>query len=181
MAQFPDKFYADPLGLDRYVVQEKVLYEWRAPNKVKRIYSRQELAQWAAGAVLVAFILLLAHEVFLIFVLLAFLFFFVLYEKSPPIFFECKVTTLGIKIEEKYYYWPQISQFWFEERQGKVLLYLRIIYPTIQYCKLIIPELDQDTIKTTLGTYILYKVPQWTRRDKVLKQLTQQVPFEFGF
>jgi|SRR5579859_2424227 len=175
---FPEKFYNDPMGLDRYVVQEKVLFEWSAPSKLSRKRSRAELSQFALIFIIIAAILVLSHEIFLTVVFGVCIALYFLYEASPPIQIRCQITTIGIKVEEKYYYWPQLSQFWFEEKRGTPFLHLRSIFPNVQIMKLIIRAEDEEKIKTTLGTYVLYKKPQESYSEKMLKQVTKYLPLD---
>ena len=176
--QFPEEFYHDPLGVDRYVVQEKILYSWQAPSKVKKHWTRSQITTVLLIASLVSMILLLSGEFALTLLLIVVVGVSALLASTPPIQLKCVVTTIGVKVEEKYYYWQQMSQFWFEQKDGTHFLYVRNVWPQIHLLKLIIQAEDEEKIKVTIGTYLLFKKPQQTQWQKIQKRLLAQIPFE---
>lgn len=178
---FPDKYYADPMGLDRYVVQEKILFEWLAPNKVDRKKQRAEVLQILFVVLIITAILVLAQELLLAAVFLAFIFLYMAFDLMPPVQLRSQLTTIGIKIEDKYYYWPNLSQFWFEERQKTLYLYFRCVFPYIQVVKLIIAPADEEKIKNIIGTYLLYKKPTLGYWQKIVKKFTDTLPANLNF
>ncbi len=177
-ATFPEEFYRDPLGLNRYVVQEKVLMNWLTPNRVKKEWQKSELMTMAIASLGASLILLFLGEYFLLFVLLITIGLVVLLTTTKPVQLQCQITTIGVKVDEKYYFWPQLSQFWFESRRGVLFLCLRDIFSQPMIVKLIIRPEDQEKIKTTIGTYLLYKKPQRTPWQKFLEPLTDKLPFD---
>jgi len=174
---FPDQYYVDPYGVDRYVVQEKSLFEWKTPSKVERNWKRSDFIQLVLFVALLGLILLLLGDplLFLVFVTGSIL--FIIHLRSKPTFLNCKITTLGIKIEEQYLFWAQLIQFWFETKGNTRFLYIRDVYSNNRYRKLIITENDEEEIKTTIGTYLLYKKPQESRLQKLVQQLIDKTPF----
>ncbi len=177
-SQFPEKFYDDPTGIDRYVVQEKVLFSWQGPSKIDRKKKKNEVAQLVLFAVIVILILFLLQEVLLALVIVMFAVLYLLFEATPPLLLQYQITTIGIKIEEKYYYWPQLTQFWFEDKNETRILHIRNIYPRLQVLKLIIHPDDETDIKTNIGKYLLYKKPQQTAFEKWLKRVSSYLPLD---
>jgi hypothetical protein len=164
--QFPENFYQDPLGLDRYVVQEKTLFEWRAPNKVERRRTRSEYLQILLFFVIVSLIMILMGELFLFVVSLAGIFLYFVILSSPPSYLQCSITTIGIKVENKYYFWSQIPQYWFEQKlQTKVLTFRAVGFSAIHQVRLAIAAADEEEIQKVLGKYILLKKPQQSRLE----------------
>jgi hypothetical protein len=175
---FPEKFYDDPTGLDRYVVQEKVLFSWQGPSKIEKKKRKNETAQLILFAVILILILFLLQEILLGVVVIVFAFLYIVFEASPPMLLSYQITTIGLKVEDKYYYWQQLSQFWFEERNETRVLHLRNLYPHLQIMKLIIHPDDEAEIKNTLGKYLLYKKPQQTTWEKWLKRVGSYLPLD---
>lgn len=176
--KFPDEFYVDPDGRKRYVVQEKVLLEWSAPSKVDQPRTTKELGQYVLGLAIVALILLILQEWWLLMVFIGVVIIFFATILSAPSYLKCQVTTIGIKVEEKYYYWEQFSQFWFEDRKDQRMALFRVVWPTDMRLKLLYPDELEDEILTIAGKYLLYKKPQQTSADKIREWIRQQLPPE---
>ncbi len=174
--KFPDQYYVDPYGVDRYVVQEKTLFEWKTPSKVQKEWKRSEFVQFVLFIALLSLILLLLGDPLLFLVFLSGSVLLLVHLRSKPTYLNCKITTLGIKVEDQYVYWPQLSQFWFEVRSKTHFLYYRDLVSLTRYRKLIITESDEEEIKKVIGTYLLYKKPQETRTQKFIQTLIEKTP-----
>lgn len=172
--RFPDEYYADPIGRKRYVVQEKILHEWLAPSKVDMARTKQEVAQLVLGAVIIGLIFLLFQEVAVMIVWFAACVMFFIAVFTPPTYIKCQITTLGIKVGTKYYYWEEMIQFWFEERQNMKLLVFRLIWPIDQNIKLLFPTQEEEKILRHTGKFVLFKKPQPTQISR-LKEAVQRV------
>jgi hypothetical protein len=179
--QFPDKFYQDPYGLDRYVVQEKVLFEWRAPSKLERKRTRSDFFQIVLFFVIIALILFLLNELLLLTVFIAGAFLYLVTILSRPTFLESQISTLGIKVEDKYYFWPQIPQFWFESKLDTRILVFRYVGVTIHNVRLAIPSGDEEQMKTILGKYILCKKPTLSKFDNWVEETKQMLSIFFDY
>ncbi len=174
---FPDQFYVDPYGVDRYVVQEKTLFEWKTPSKVERLWTRSGIVQLVLFVVLLSLILLLLGDPLLFLVFFTGSILLVLYLTSKPTFLNCKITTLGIKVEDQYYYWPQLSQFWFETKNKTHFLCFRDLLAGNRYRHLILAQADADEVKTTIGSYLLFKKPHQTQLEKMWQSIAEKTPF----
>jgi hypothetical protein len=178
LESFPEKFYQDPTGIDRYVVQEKTLFEWKAPNRVVRHHKRTEVAQSLLLVLLGTLVFALVGELFLLCVFLSFVGLYILMVSTKPSILRYQVTTIGIKIEEKYYYWSQLTQFWIEEKSETLVLHVRNIYPTVHNLRMVIHKEDEEAVRTTIGKYLLYKKPQQSQAEKLTHFLLDKLPFE---
>jgi len=175
---FPDEFYNDPMGLKRYVVQEKNLFQWLAPSKVEKKWQQSETRFFLAIVVLIAILLLLFSEFLLTLVLVLGMLVTLLIATTKPIQLPVSVTTIGIKVSERYYYWEQITQFWFEEKNGIVFLYLRDILPQVHTFRLILRVEDKESLQKIIGTYLLFKKPQETQIQKKVRELLNALPID---
>lgn len=173
---FPEQYYEDPYGVDRYVVQEKTLFEWKTPSKVEINWKRSDFVQLMLFVTLLSLILLLLGDPLLFLVFLTGAFLLIVHLRSKPTFLNCKITTIGIKIEDQYSYWPQLIQFWFETKGKTHFLYFRDGLAAGRSRKLIVPESEEEKIKTTFGTYLLYKKPQQTRWQRLAQQVIEKTP-----
>ena len=179
--QFPDNYYQDPTGIDRYVVQEKPLFEWRAPSKIDRKRTKSEQTQIMLIVLFCVLVTVLLGEILVavMFAVLAALYFIVM--TSKPLYLDCLITTLGVKVGEKYYFWSDMSQFWFENRGESRVMYLRVVYPNLQKIRLIIHKPDEEEIQTKMGMYLLYKKPQQTSTEKLIKAVGDKLPIDLEF
>lgn len=175
---FPDEFYSDPMGLKRYVVQEKNLFQWLAPSKVEKNWQKSEMRFFLASMVLIAILLLLFSEFLLTLVLVLGMLVILLIATTKPIQLSVSVTTIGIKVSERYYYWEQITQFWFEEKNGIVFLYLRDLLPQVHVFRLIFRAEDKDSLQKIIGTYLLFKKPQETQIQKKVREVLNALPID---
>ncbi len=173
---FPDQYYVDPYGVDRYVVQEKTLFEWKTPSKVERNWKRSDFVQLLLFVALLGLILLLLGDplLFLVFVSGAVL--IIIHLRSKATYLNCKITTIGLKVEDQYAYWPQLIQFWLETKGKTHFLFYRDATMPNRYLKLIISENDEDEIKKKIGTYLLFKKPQETRWQKFMQSVIDKTP-----
>jgi hypothetical protein len=178
---FPENYYRDPMGLDRYVVQEKQLFDWRAPSKIDRKHSANDKLQMMMIVLFCVIVTIILGEfwVAMMFGALAVLYFLLM--TSKPLFIHCQVTTLGVKVGEKYYFWSDISQFWFEDRAKSRVLYLRVVFPDVQRVRLIIHPSDEEELRTKMGMYLLYKKPQQTSTEKMWQALQEKLPIDLEF
>jgi hypothetical protein len=172
---FGDEFYQDPYGLDRYVVQEKALFEWRSPSKIDRKRTRSDFFQIILFFVIIGLIIVLLGEMLLFLVFLAGAFLYLVTIVTRPTFLQAHITTLGIKVEDKYYFWPQIPQFWFESRLDTRVLVFRHFGPNMKNVRLAVQSSDEETITTILGKYILCKRPTLTNVQIGIETLTQAI------
>lgn len=178
---FPEKFFTDPTGIDRYVVQEKVLFAWESPTKLPA----PSLPRLGLGLVALALgagiVLYLTGDFIVVLLITVIAIVYNIIIHRPLSHLKCQITTLGIKIDDKYYYWSQLTQFWFESRQRTPVLMVRNYYPRIEVLKFIVTEQNIDQIMTTTGTYLLYKKPQstpWRRTTEFIRSL---LPFDIDF
>jgi hypothetical protein len=179
--EFPEQFYQDPTGIDRYIVQEKIWAEWTGPTRLHAQFTNQRLRQGAGGILIISAICFIFGELMTPVVLWAGAFLFYLLVKQPSPDQTVKVTTLGIKFDREYVYWQQLSQFWIEERDGHTYLYLRQIFPMVTIQRAIVPpSTDATELKTTIGKYILYKVPDFPRIDRWVREFSQRLPIDVG-
>jgi hypothetical protein len=178
---FPDKYYQDPLGLDRYVVQEKILFTWRAPNKISRKRSHAEKTQLMLIAVFCLVVLLLLTEIWVALVFSVLVGLYIVLMTAQPTYIDCQITTLGVKVGDKYYFWGDLSQFWIEDRADSRVLYIRVIFPAVQIVRLVIYPQDEDELKTTMATYLLYKQPTFSTWEKAWRSATEKLPIDLEF
>jgi hypothetical protein len=180
-AEFPDQFYQDPYGVDRYVIQEKVLLQWQAQHSFFYRSSRRSLNFLIMSAVLVGIIFLVMQEFFLVGVVAAAMFVVILLSQLPPEPQLCQITTLGLKRGTQYVYWGQLTQFWIEPIQGQYFLYLRQVFPFYQKIKLNVTGQDLNQFQKTIGTYLLYKKPQQNWLEMMLEKVIYQLPFNLNW
>jgi hypothetical protein len=178
---FPEQFYQDPMGVDRYVVQEKVLLEWNALHSFFYTPSRQTIGFFASTALILGFIFLVIQEFLLVGVVATGAFLLILLSQQPPIPQRVIVTTLGMKREDQYFFWQQVTQFWIENIQGQQFLFLRQVYPVFRYLKINVTGQDLTTLQKVIGTYLLYKKPQQNFLEKAFEQFMHRLPINFNW
>jgi hypothetical protein len=98
---------------------------------------------------------------------------------SKPTYLTCQITTIGLKVDEQYNYWPEMTQFWFETKSGVRILYLRSLVSNLKYLRFIINPADEEEVKTTIGKYLLYKKPYQNQFEKMVDTVRDKIPLNF--
>jgi hypothetical protein len=174
-SNFPEDFYHDPTGVDRYVVQERELVSWKAPSKLERERNLREFIQVLLLTIMIGLILLLIGEFLLTIVLGAMGILYVVMITAKPTFLNIHVTTIGIKVEEKYYFWPMMTQFWFEDRLDEKVLSFRYFENGFHVGRFLVPPSEVDHIQQEMGKFLLCKKPSLSRFEAWLDTLSTQV------
>lgn len=102
----------------------KTLLEWISPSRIfapkdKKYFSNLGLVVLIAGVVLIFF-----KELVMILVVLALAFVAYVLATVPPEKIKHKITTQGVTSAEHNYFWKDLRDFWFTEKEGATLLHI---------------------------------------------------------
>lgn len=168
----PDIDFGNPME------EEKILIEWKAPERLHRARSKEFFTTIGAFVFLLSIIALFFKEVLLMVTIWAFAFVSIAMSKTPPATISYSITTRGLKIGNNRYRFSELLRFWIEERLGKAILYIDTFRPFPGRLALILDKSIEGKAKTILVKKIPYDKPEATFVDKAGKWISEKIPLE---
>lgn len=155
----------------------KTLFSWESPIRPFKRRDSRYFLNLALIILVLAAILIFIQEFLLIGVLLALLFVAYVLGTVEPETIEHKITNQGITTAGKSYIWDELTDFWFTERHGAVILNIgtKLRFPA--RLLILVPFMDRDHIKKTLVEYLPYReeVPT-TWMDQTVDWVMSRLP-----
>ena len=158
--------------------EEKILFEWEAPE---RAYKKRDRDFWItiiAILVLVSVILFLVKEFFLIGALISALFLYYVLSSVPPQNIKYKITNRGIYYGEIRYTWDTFERFWIKNELNNSLIHFETILRFPRQISLVFNPNDQEKIKQIAIKRLpmIDESPNFT--DKLTKKVVSWIPLE---
>jgi len=176
-----------PKAFDRNNKEDllKIFLEWKAPSRPFRKKDRSYYTTIAVLVVLLILISLLAREILLIGVLLAFSFVVYVLGFIPPEEIKYKISSQGITIGDHFYLWENLDSFWIAEKEGQTILYIltRLRFPG-QLMLVLGPstgsgQVSEEEVKRVAAKYLPYhEIAPKTLLDKWAEGLQKHFPLE---
>lgn len=158
----------------------KTLFEWSAPGRPFKQRTKLFFTNGILIVLLLEVILFFFHEYMLMFVILSFLFVTFALNTVPPRNFRYKITNGGITIEDHFFLWQELYDFYFKKRFDSIeVLHIRTRAFLPGEITLTLGESDKDHIKAILLRYLPFRetiTP--TFMDKSANWLTKNFPLE---
>ena len=148
---------------------EKVLFEWIAPE---RAYQKKNKDFWVTVIsilVLVSVILFFVKEFFLIISLISALFLYYVLSTVPPQDIKYKITNRGIYFGENRYEWDLFTRFWFKTSLSNEMIHFETILRFPQQISLVINKEDKEKIKEL----VVKKLPLIDESPNFVDKLTK--------
>ena len=159
--------------------ENNVLLEWESESRPFRPRSKEFYKTAVAIVALVSIILVFIGEFLLIGVIIAT--FFVMYVLStvPPEKIKHKFTTLGIETGDHFHKWEEMSQFWFDEKNGQKILVVKMLLGFPSHLQLLFGNVSEEKVREFLGNKIPFREkPEKTFLDNPSTWLSQKIPLE---
>ncbi len=157
----------------------KTLISWSAPGRPFKKKSREFYVTGLMVVLLIDIILFVFSEYLLMFVVLTLYFFSVALSSVAPQNFHYRVSTQGIKVEDHFYIWDELYDFYFKKIDGIEILLVRTkaIFPG--ELKITLGDVPADHLRRVLMTYIPYReVIKPTFMEKSSDWLAKNFPLE---
>lgn len=134
----------------------KTYLTWTAPARPFRKKDRSYYTTIAIIVALLILISLLAHEILLVGVLLALGFVAYVLAFIPPEEVEYKLSSQGITIGDRFYFWMELDSFWFSEKEGQKVLNIltNLRYPG--QLLIVLGSEDEEKVKGIIAKYLPY-------------------------
>ena len=159
-------------------LSEDLVYEWQAGSRPFTKHTKQYYLTMSIIVLLLCLILFFAGQILPILVVLSVAFLAYAFSAVPPQQMMYRITTYGIRLEEKLYPWEVMGRFWFEKKKKQKLLLIE----TAQFpnrLTLVLADLDQEKeLSDVLSDVLLNQQPPLSWTEKAAKWLQKKFPLE---
>ncbi len=135
----------------------RTLISWSAPGRPFRKKGRQFFLSVALIVMFFEVILFLFAQYELMVVVFALAFLSAVLSSVPPHNFHYKITTEGIKVEDYFYIWSELYDFYFKRIDGMDVLVMRTQAFLPGELKISLGDLHKDHIRQIIVRYLPYR------------------------
>ena len=159
--------------------QVKTLLAWTAPGRPFRKRTRQYYLTSLLITMLIEIILFLFSQYLLMIVVLSLLFVAFALPTIPPSPFHYKISSEGITIEDHFFLWQELYDFYFKKREGIEVLHVRTHSFLPGELTITLGDVDREHIKSVLLPYLPFReIIKPTFMEKSADWLTTNFPLE---
>lgn len=152
---------------------------WTAPGRPFKKKSRQYFITAILITILIEVLLFLFSQYVLMMVVLSLVFLTFSLATVPPANFHYRISTEGIMIENHFFIWQELYDFYFRKREGVEVLHVRTHAFIPGELTLTFGDLNKEQIKNVLLPYLPYReVVEPTFMEKSGEWLTRTFPLE---
>ncbi|MEX2007324.1 MAG: hypothetical protein WD992_00970 [Candidatus Levyibacteriota bacterium] len=159
--------------------QIKTLLSWSAPG---RPFHKRSKEYYLTGLLIVVFvevILFLFSQYLLMVVVLSLIFVSFALASVPPKDFHYRISTEGVTIEDHFYLWQELYDFYFKKRGNAQVLHLRTHAFIPGELTITLGDMDKEHVKAVLLPYLPYReVIKSTFTEKSGDWLAKNFPLE---
>jgi len=157
----------------------KTLLSWSAPGRPFKKKTKQYYLNGLLIAFLFEVILFLFQQYLFMFVVGALYFLAVALATVPPKNFHYRVSNQGIKVEDHFFIWEELYDFYFKRLEGVEVLIVRTKVLLPGELQIPLGELHPHHVRRVLISYIPYReVMRETFMEKSANWLTRNFPLE---
>ena len=135
----------------------RTILSWTAPGRPYKKRGKQFYLTAILIAFLIEVILFLFSEYTLMLVVASLVFVSFAFAYVPPKNFHYRISTEGVMVEDHFYIWRELYDFYFTRRQGQEILNIRsqAMFPGV--ITISMGELHKDEIKNALLPFLPYR------------------------
>jgi len=160
-------------------IRVKTLLSWSAPGRPFRKKSKQYYATSLLIMLLVEIILFLFSQYLLMVVVLSLVFLAFALASVPPRNFHYRISSEGITIEDHFFLWQELYDFYFRKIEGIEVVHIRTHSMIPGELTLPLGEVDREHIKQALLPFLPFReVVKPTFMEKSSDWLTRNFPLE---
>lgn len=157
----------------------KTFISWSAPGRPFRPKGREFYISGLLVVFLIEVILFIFTEYLLMLVVVALYFFAVALATVPPQNFHYRISNQGIKVEDHFYIWEELYDFYFKNIDGVHVLIVRTHLLLPNELKISLGEIPVDHVRRVLVSYLPYReVVKQTFVEKSGDWLGKNFPLE---
>lgn len=157
--------------------QEELVWEWAAPSRPYKPRTRQFYMTIAIIVVLVSLILFFAGQLLPIAVVISVAFLGYVLSSVPPDLASYQVTTFGVRVDGKLYFWEEMQRFWFEAKYGQEMIHIEHLgFP--YRITLMLGDQTKEAMRVIFTEVLLEQRPAQTILEKAADWLQHKVPLD---
>ena len=157
----------------------KTLLAWQAPGRPFKKRGKQFYLSAILIAFLVEVILFLFGQYLLMLVVLSLLFVAFVLATVPPRNFHYKISSEGVTVEDHFYLWQELYDFYFKKRNGMDILHVRTRALFPGELTITLGEMHREHVLSVLLPYLPYReVIRPTFLEKSGDWLSRNFPLE---
>lgn len=169
-AKPPTEHFASPV---------KTILSWQAPGRPFRKRSKEYFMSVLLITVLVEIVLFLFSEYMLMAAVFSLMFLAFALATVPPPNFHYKISNQGLTIEDHFYLWEELYDFYFKRRDGISIVHVRTQAVLPGELTLTLGDMDQEHVKSVLARFIPYReIVKPTFMEKSGDWLARNFPLE---
>ena len=157
----------------------ETVLEWTAPGRPFRKRGKQYYLTSLLIMLLVEVILFLFSQYLLMLVIFSLVFVAFALNTVAPSNFKYRISTEGITVEDHFFLWQELYDFYFKKREGIDVVHIRTHSFIPGELTLTLGEIDREHVKSALLPYLPYReLVRPTFMDKSADWLTKNFPLE---
>lgn len=157
----------------------QTLLSWKAPGRPYKKRGKQFFATSLLLTLLIEIILFLFSQYALMAVVASFVFLAFSFVLVPPRDFHYKISNQGITIEDHFYLWQELYDFYFKRREGIDILMVRTHALFPGELSITLGDMDKNHVLQVILPYLPYReVVMPTFMEKSADWLTKTFPLE---
>lgn len=157
----------------------KTLLSWMAPGRPFRKKGKDFYISSLMVVFLIEVILFIFSQYLLMFVVLTLYFFSIALALTPPQNFHYKISTQGIKVDDHFYIWDELYDFYFKVYDGVTVLVVRTHDMIPGELKISLGDVSMDHLRSVLVEFLPYReVVRQTFMEKSAEWLSRNFPLE---
>lgn len=142
---------------ETYYHDVKTFYEWDAPGRPFRKRGKEYYLSSLLIMLLIEIILFLFSQYLLMLVVLSLTFVSFALVSVPPRDFHYKISTEGITVEDHFFLWQELYDFYFRKRDHIDVVYIRTHAFIPGELSLSLNAVDKEPVKRTLLQFLPYR------------------------
>jgi hypothetical protein len=155
----------------------KTLFEWQSDSRPFKRRDSRFFVNWGLIILMLGVILIFVSEFLLIGVLLALLFVAYVLGTVEPEKMDHKITNQGITTGGRSYLWGELTDVWYSDKHGSLLLNIGTKLRFPGRLLMIVPFIDRDKVKEIVVEYIPFReVPPVTWMDQATEWVMAKLP-----
>lgn len=135
----------------------RTLISWSAPGRPFKKKGKEFYLNGLLIVFLIEVILFIFSEYLLMFVVATLYFFAAAISSVPPQNFHYRVSTQGVKVEDHFYIWDELYDFYFKKIEGMEVLIIRTRNILPGELKIPLGEVPADHVRRVVINYIPYR------------------------
>jgi hypothetical protein len=157
----------------------KTLLSWSAPGRPYKKHSKKFYINALLLMIPIQIILFLFSQYLLMIVVLALVFMAFSFSLVPPKSFHYRISSEGVRVEDHFYIWPELYDFYFKTHEGMETLYIRTVDLLPGALIISLGDIDKEHVKQALLPYVPYReVIKTNFMDKSSDWLSRTFPLE---